>query len=180
MNTLASFPASPPTHWGYKGHTLNFHVHHCAQGERACELWTAVRASKGLRSSSTSDSIMYVQMYTGKYIPYSRKYWRGIIFGGLADFLSHCQYLICQYCVNCVYSRRRRGDRTVTAKFTSANCNFFPFSSNPPNIIPTNISGYTVVHYVAKVVVEEEKRGRKPKYNTPHTNCTNPHLGAQP
>ena len=23
---------------------------------------------------------------------YSRKYWRGIIFGGLADFLSHCQY----------------------------------------------------------------------------------------
>ena len=25
-------------------------------------------------------------------IPYSRKYWRGIIFGGLVDFLSHCQY----------------------------------------------------------------------------------------
>ena len=26
------------------------------------------------------------------YIPYSRKYWRGIIFGGLADSLSHHQY----------------------------------------------------------------------------------------
>ena len=25
-------------------------------------------------------------------IPYSRKYWRGIIFGGLAVFLSHRQY----------------------------------------------------------------------------------------
>ena len=25
-------------------------------------------------------------------VPYSRKYWRGIIFGGLADFLSHRQY----------------------------------------------------------------------------------------
>ena len=35
----------------------------------------------------------------------------------------------------------------VTAKFISANCNFLPFSSNPPNIIPANISGYTVAHF---------------------------------
>ena len=32
----------------------------------------------------------------------------------------------------------------VTAKFISANCNFLPCSSNPPNIIPANISSYTV------------------------------------
>ena len=47
-------------------------------------------------------------------------------------------------CANCVDSRRRHGDRTVTAKFISANCNVLPFSSNPPNIIPANISGYMV------------------------------------
>ena len=74
-------------------------------------------------------------------VPYSRKYWRGLIFGGLADLLSHCQY----YC-----QPRRLPEKAwrsyvhVTAKFISANCNFLPFSSNPPNIIPANISVYTV------------------------------------
>ena len=27
-----------------------------------------------------------------------------------------------------------------------------------------------IAHYVAKVVIEEEKKGRKPRTNTPHTN----------
>ena len=70
-----------------------------------------------------------------KYSTYSRKYWWGIIFGGLAVLLSHRQY-----CANA----RRCGNCTITAKFISANCNFLPFSSNPPNITPANISGYTV------------------------------------
>ena len=35
----------------------------------------------------------------------------------------------------------------VTAKFISANCNFLPFSSNPPNIIPANISDYIAIQY---------------------------------
>ena len=81
---------------------------------------------------------MYMYIVHHAYIPYSRKYWRGIIFGG--------------YCTNCVYSRRRHGNRTVTAKFTciSAKCN--PFSSNPPNIIPANISGYTVCTLCSLIV----------------------------
>ena len=32
----------------------------------------------------------------------------------------------------------------VTAKLISANFDFPPFQSNPPNLIPANISGYTV------------------------------------
>ena len=32
----------------------------------------------------------------------------------------------------------------VTAKLISANFDFPTFSSNPPNLIPANISGYTV------------------------------------
>ena len=46
-------------------------------------------------------------------------------------------------------TQRRRGDiprEPITAKFISSNCNFLPFSSNLPNIIPANISGYTVVY----------------------------------
>ena len=91
-------------------------------------------------------------------IPYSRKYWRGIIFGGLAVFLSHRQYLICQYCTNRIDSWRRRGNRTVTAKFISANCNFLPFSSNPPNIIPTNISGYIYGKFVFLPIINNKMK----------------------
>ena len=29
-----------------------------------------------------------------------------------------------------------------------------------------------IAHYVVMVVIEEEKKGRKPRTNTPHTNCT--------
>jgi hypothetical protein len=36
---------------------------------------------------------------------------------------------------------------TVTTKCISANRNFLPFSSNQPNIIPANISGYTVLFF---------------------------------
>ena len=56
-------------------------------------------------------------------ILYSWKYWRGIKFGGLA---------VCEQ----------------TTKLKSANFEFFRrFSRNPPNIIPANISGYTVCQY---------------------------------
>ena len=80
-------------------------------------------------------------------LPYSR----GIIFGGLAVFLSHRQY--------CANARRRRGNRTVTAKFISTNCNFLPFSSNLPNIIPANISGYTV--FMGQISNVELLHGRR-------------------
>ena len=72
-----------------------------------------------------------------KGIPYSRKYWRG-------QYLADWQILVTLPILRQPH-RLRRGDRTETAKFISANCNFLPFSSNPPNIIPANISGYTVV-----------------------------------
>ena len=35
----------------------------------------------------------------------------------------------------------------VTAKLISANLDFPPFSSNPSNLIPANISGYTIYKY---------------------------------
>ena len=74
-------------------------------------------------------------------IPYSRKYWRELY---LADWriLVTLPILNPPIIILLRQPRRlRRGDRTETAKFISANCNFL---SNPPNIIPANIFGYTV------------------------------------
>ena len=46
---------------------------------------------------------------------------------------------------NVTSSRNLVGGDAKNAKLKSANFNFRPFSRNPPNIIPTNISSYTVV-----------------------------------
>ena len=69
-------------------------------------------------------------------IPYSRKYWRGIKFGGLR---ADRQIKIRQF----LFSRN-----LVGGDAKSANFDFRRFSRNPPNIIPANISGYMVYTYL--------------------------------
>ena len=72
-------------------------------------------------------------------ILYSQKIWRGIKFGGLAVLGENRQIKIRQnlHCVHvCILFQ--------TAKFKSANT---PFGGKPPNLITTNISGYTVATF---------------------------------
>ena len=76
----------------------------------------------------------------------------------LADWWISCHTTNINIAPTRVDSQRRRGDRTEIAKFVSANCNFLSFSSNPPNIIPANISGYTLVCY-------DQPLFRKAQYN---------------
>ena len=75
--------------------------------------------------------------------PYiSLKYWWGIKFGVLAV----CKQTAKLKSVNFFFSRNSVTYRNAkTAKLKSTYLDFRRFSRNPPNIIPANISGYTVV-----------------------------------
>ena len=59
-------------------------------------------------------------------IPYSRKIWRRIKFGDLAVYIT-------------------------TAKFKFANILVIVFGAQPPNLIPANISSYTVIIIMIKI-----------------------------
>ena len=63
---------------------------------------------------------------------YSRKYWRGIKFGGLAV----CEQTAKLKSANYIYPSFIRYRNAKTAKLKSTNFNFRRFSSKPPNIIP--------------------------------------------
>ena len=87
--------------------------------------------------------VSYVQIHSVLYshTPYNRKYWRGIIFGGFVDFLVILAILnppiLCQ-------PRRLPEKAWRLYRNWQIYIRQLQFSSNPPNIIPTNISGYTV------------------------------------
>ena len=75
----------------------------------------------------------------------------------LVDWWISCHIANIKSCANRIDSRRRRGDRTVTAKFISSNCNFLPFSSNPqtlfPLIYPAIRYWFTKVHITVECFV---------------------------
>ena len=113
------------------------------------------------------------------YIPYSRKYWR---IGGFLVTPPILNPPILRQCPEKAW--RSYHNRQIY------NCNFLPFSSNPPNIIPANISGYMVCHHSLSrlynsfgraadlqpvhTIFQREKEGwtgntHKPHYNTHNT-----------
>ena len=72
-------------------------------------------------------------------LPYSWKYWRRIKIGGLAVLRAHHNLnppiifrVLCDIMSIFV--------DPVTAKLVSADFDFPPFSSNPPNLIPANMT----------------------------------------
>ena len=74
------------------------------------------------------------------YVPYSRKYWRGIKFGGSAVCEQTAKLKSANFYYHVIYSLPRHENRQIKIRQ-------FRFSRNPPNIIPANISGYTVRMY---------------------------------
>ena len=75
--------------------------------------------------------ILYIYIYI---LPYRRKYWRGIKFGRLAAKLKSANFYS-----RVIYLLPKHENRQIKI------CQF-RFSHNPPNIIPANISGYTVLY----------------------------------
>ena len=72
------------------------------------------------------------------HIPYGRKFWRGIYFGGLAVLRAIRQYFIRQKLQCDVIIMAKTGS---TAKVNSVKWHIF---SNPPKYLPAKISGHTV------------------------------------
>ena len=78
-----------------------------------------------------------VKIHNDHLVPYSRKIWR---FGGL---YYNRQIKICQNFL-LAYNIIRMAILYRTAKFKSANVLAIAIWAQPPNLIPANISGYTV------------------------------------
>ena len=84
-----------------------------------------------------------VKIHNDHLVPYSRKIWR---FGGL---YYNRQIKICQNFL-LAYNIIRMAILYRTAKFKSANVLAIAIWAQPPNLIPANISGYTVYYIIMK------------------------------
>ena len=75
-------------------------------------------------------------------IPYSRKFWRGIKFGGLAVCVNTAKLKSAKFCYVCMYVWRYR---TIPPNLIPIMVLKTSFWAKPPNLMTANISGYTVI-----------------------------------
>ena len=97
-------------------------------------------------SDKYASSSIYITLSTGMVpidmLPYSRKIWRGIKFGGLAVYYYNRQIKIRQ---NFLLAYIRMAIPYRTAKFKSANILSIAILGSTAKLMPANISGYTVL-----------------------------------
>ena len=74
-------------------------------------------------------------------IPYSRKIWRGIKFGGLVVYVKTAKLKSAKFCYVRMYVWRYR---TISPNLIPIMVLKTSFWAKPPNLMTANISGYTV------------------------------------
>ena len=88
-----------------------------------------IRCTRRACKCEYENSCAFVDGAPSTLIPYSRKYWRGIKFGGLV-----CEQTAKLKSANYIYPSFIRYRNAKTAKLKSANFDFRRLSRNPPNI----------------------------------------------
>ena len=97
---------------------------------------------------------MYSYHNNDNKFPYSQKIWREIKFGGLVVYITSAKLKIRQ---NFLLTYIRAAIPYRTAKFKSTNILAIAIWAQMPNLISANISGYTIIIIMNKIIRFLEK-----------------------